>query len=166
MSVFVCQISDLSKRCSSVRVKVCPDGQLQCGNGECIGVEFFCDKKPDCSDGRFLQSFLSSSKVVVLSHVHSDENACSVTEDPNRADVSGFANLLFETTDFRCATLLSASFLTASVQRTGLRLPGSKAANWRWEENLRTYFNVTFTGPYSGHQPANDDHFHLQRCCQ
>ena len=23
---------------------VCPDGQLQCGNGECIGVEFFCDR--------------------------------------------------------------------------------------------------------------------------
>ena len=62
LSVFVCQISDLSKRCSSVRVKVCPDGQLQCGNGECIGVEFFCDKKPDCSDGRFLQSFLSAFK--------------------------------------------------------------------------------------------------------
>ena len=34
-----------------------------------------------------------------LSLVHSDENACSVTEDPNRADVSGFTNLLFETTE-------------------------------------------------------------------
>ena len=67
LSVFVCQISDLSKRCSSERVKVCPDGQLQCGNGECIGVEFFCDKKPDCSDGRFLQSFFLLSKVVSCS---------------------------------------------------------------------------------------------------
>ena len=34
--------------------QVCPDGELQCGNGECIGFEFFCDKKPDCADGRFI----------------------------------------------------------------------------------------------------------------
>lgn len=47
---------------------VCPDGQLQCGNGECISQQLFCDKKADCQDG-------------------SDENACSVEEDPNRADV-------------------------------------------------------------------------------
>ncbi len=45
---------------------VCPDKQLQCGNGECIDKEKFCDEKADCSDG-------------------SDENACLVDSDPNRA---------------------------------------------------------------------------------
>jgi hypothetical protein len=43
---------------------VCPDGELQCASGECIGQELFCNKELDCSDG-------------------SDENACSVSEDPN-----------------------------------------------------------------------------------
>ena len=45
---------------------VCPDGQLQCGNGECIAKALFCDERKDCSDG-------------------SDENACGVDQDPNRA---------------------------------------------------------------------------------
>ena len=40
---------------------VCADGQLQCGNGECIAKKLFCDEQPDCSDG-------------------SDENACSVDQ--------------------------------------------------------------------------------------
>jgi len=47
---------------------VCPEGQLQCGNGECLDKIYFCDNTPHCKDG-------------------SDEAACSVNEDPNRADV-------------------------------------------------------------------------------
>jgi len=45
---------------------VCPDNQLQCGNGECIDKILFCDNKPDCSDG-------------------SDEVSCTVDQDPNAA---------------------------------------------------------------------------------
>jgi hypothetical protein len=45
---------------------VCPDKQLQCGNGDCIDKELFCDERADCPDG-------------------SDENACTVDQDPNRS---------------------------------------------------------------------------------
>uniref|UniRef100_T1GRR1 Chitin-binding type-2 domain-containing protein n=1 Tax=Megaselia scalaris TaxID=36166 RepID=T1GRR1_MEGSC len=45
---------------------ICPDGKLSCGDGECINKELFCNDTPDCKD-------------------ESDENACSVDDDPNRA---------------------------------------------------------------------------------
>lgn len=37
---------------------VCPKDQLQCGNGECINKDLFCNDIPNCKD-------------------ESDENACS-----------------------------------------------------------------------------------------
>ena len=46
---------------------VCPVGQLQCGDGECMDKALFCDKRIDCKDG-------------------SDENLCGVEEDPNGAE--------------------------------------------------------------------------------
>ncbi|XKL69300.1 hypothetical protein PGB90_007069 [Kerria lacca] len=45
---------------------ICPEKQLACGNGECLAKELFCNDKPDCKD-------------------ESDENACTVELDPNRA---------------------------------------------------------------------------------
>ena len=46
---------------------VCPEGLLQCGDGDCIEKTLFCDGNAgDCKDG-------------------SDEAACTVEEDPNAA---------------------------------------------------------------------------------
>ncbi|XP_037779628.1 chitin deacetylase 1-like [Penaeus monodon] len=45
---------------------ICPPNQLACGDGTCIAKAFFCNGNNDCADG-------------------SDENACNVREDPNRA---------------------------------------------------------------------------------
>ncbi|KAK8406787.1 hypothetical protein O3P69_007383 [Scylla paramamosain] len=47
---------------------LCPQGQLACGDGVCLPQALFCDGNFDCDDD-------------------SDENACSVDEDPNRAPV-------------------------------------------------------------------------------
>ena len=40
---------------------VCPQDELQCGNGQCINKALFCDEQVDCQDG-------------------SDENACGVDQ--------------------------------------------------------------------------------------
>ncbi|XP_065226843.1 chitin deacetylase 1-like isoform X1 [Planococcus citri] len=45
---------------------ICAEKHLACGNRECIAKELFCNDKPDCQD-------------------ESDENACTVELDPNRA---------------------------------------------------------------------------------
>ncbi|KAF2355319.1 Low-density lipoprotein (LDL) receptor class A repeat [Trinorchestia longiramus] len=45
---------------------LCSGSDLACGNGVCLNRELFCDGKPDCEDS-------------------SDENSCSVDEDPNRS---------------------------------------------------------------------------------
>ena len=40
---------------------MCPQDELQCGNGQCINKALFCDEQVDCQDG-------------------SDENACGVDQ--------------------------------------------------------------------------------------
>jgi len=90
---------------------VCPDNQLQCGNGECIDSVLFCDKKPDCSDG-------------------SDENACSVTDDPNRASVCDLAECL-----------LPDCFCSAD----GTQAPGIEGGKLE-VTNLPMMITITFNG--------------------
>ena len=54
--MLIAQLDDLCYSYLYFCVEVCPDGELQCANGECLSVEFFCDKKPDCADGRLVSS--------------------------------------------------------------------------------------------------------------
>ncbi|KAG7174655.1 Very low-density lipoprotein receptor-like 2 [Homarus americanus] len=49
-------------------VSNCPGDEIECGSGECMPKNRFCDGTPDCADD-------------------SDENACTPDKDPNRADV-------------------------------------------------------------------------------
>jgi len=46
----------------------CPGTDIECGTGECLPKELFCDSIPNCADG-------------------SDENICTPLRDPNRADL-------------------------------------------------------------------------------
>lgn len=45
----------------------CFEGQYQCGSGQCMDKDLFCDNNDDCDDG-------------------SDERKCSLEDDPNAAD--------------------------------------------------------------------------------
>jgi len=90
---------------------VCPDGRLQCHDGECISRALFCDKKPDCVDG-------------------TDENACSVEEDPNRADVCDPAQCL-----------LPECFCSAD----GTAVPGVVGGHLELD-NVPMMININFNG--------------------
>uniref|UniRef100_T1IYW5 Chitin-binding type-2 domain-containing protein n=1 Tax=Strigamia maritima TaxID=126957 RepID=T1IYW5_STRMM len=73
-----CQWKDKVKNCDqrekpsrpkplfSTSEPVCPEGKLSCADSECLDRALFCDGKPDCKD-------------------ESDEGACTVDQDPNRA---------------------------------------------------------------------------------
>jgi len=86
---------------------VCPEGKLQCGNGECIEKALFCDDKKDCTDG-------------------SDENACTVETDPNRAP---------ECDQTQC--VLPDCFCSAD----GTRIPGALEPN-----TVPQMITITFNG--------------------
>ncbi|XP_037779629.1 chitin deacetylase 1-like [Penaeus monodon] len=49
-------------------VSNCPGTDIECGSGECLRKDLFCDGVADCNDG-------------------SDENICTPETDPNRAEV-------------------------------------------------------------------------------
>ncbi|XP_023337076.1 uncharacterized protein LOC111708056 [Eurytemora carolleeae] len=86
---------------------VCADGLLQCGNGECISKALFCDEQLDCADG-------------------SDENACSVDQDPNRADDCDLSQC--QLPDCFCSP-------------DGTRIPGNLE-----KENVPQMITITFNG--------------------
>lgn len=86
---------------------ICPLGQLACGNRQCLDKSLFCDDKPDCTDG-------------------SDENACSIEEDPNRAP---------ECDTSQC--VLPDCFCSSD----GTSIPGGLEAN-----NIPQMITLTFNG--------------------
>merc|ERR1712025_1408571 len=108
---------------------VCPEGQLQCGNGECLEVEYFCDKTPHCKDG-------------------SDETACSVNEDPNRAGVCDPGQCL-----------LPDCFCSAD----GTQAPGIESGKLE-VSNLPMMISITFNGAINtDNVPVFDTLFHDER---
>jgi len=56
----------------------CPNGEIECGSGECLPKSVFCDNNKDCEDG-------------------SDENICAnADEDPNAADRCDTSKCIWE----------------------------------------------------------------------